>query len=176
MNASRPRSGKTELLPDLSRRRPRHAPLQTRSGLGPHVDFHLADLLDRALETVAVLELAYASRRPRGDEVARTQREHAGEEPDVLAHAADHVAGVRLHLGLAVLLDAHGEVLRIGDLVARDDPRPEPGERVEALADVARVLPPATPGIALAEIPADGVAEDVIERVRLAHAARGRPD
>src|SRR6185503_17347332 len=42
---------------------------------------------------------------------------------------------------------------------------------VEALADVARVLAVASPGVALADVPADGVAEHVIQGPRLACAA-----
>src|SRR5438067_12376718 len=70
---------------------------------------------------------------------------------------------MRAHGELAVLLDADREALRIVDLVARHDPRSEAGEGVEALADVARVLPAPPPGIALAEVPANRVAEHVVE-------------
>src|SRR5262249_22639734 len=72
----------------------------------------------------------------------------------------------------AILLDPDREVLGVVDLVARDDPRTQAGEGIEALADVPGVLPAPAPGIALAEVPQDRVAEYVIERRVLAHAAR----
>src|SRR5438445_13388848 len=97
-------------------------------------------------------------------------------EPDVIPQAADHVARMRGHRRPAVELDLDAHVLRLGQLVARDDPRPERGEAVEALADVAGVLAAASPGVALADVPADGVAEHMLERPGLAHAARARAD
>src|SRR2546425_4120485 len=98
------------------------------------------------------------------------------QKPDVIPQAADHVASVRGHRRPAVQLDLDAHVLRLGQLVARDDPRPERGESVEALADVARVLAAASAGVALADVPADGVAEHVVERLSFAHAARARAD
>jgi hypothetical protein len=47
-----------------------------------------------------------------------------------------------------------GEVLRLLDLVAGDDPGAEGRKGVEALAYVPGVVPAAPPGIALADIPA----------------------
>src|SRR5689334_8651085 len=89
----------------------------------------------------------------------------------MLPNAADHVACVCGHRRLAVLLDVDGKILRLVDLVFRDDPWPECGEGIEALADVARIMPAAAPGVALAQIPANRVAENVIERALLAHVA-----
>src|SRR5882672_4441547 len=126
-----------------------------------HRHFHLADAVDAPLEPVPRSEPGNARRRARGDQRAGGEGGHGREEADVLAQRADHVAGMRAHHGRAVLLDADREVLRVVDLVARDDPRPEAGEGVESLADVPRVVPPLAPGIALAEVPQDGVAEDV---------------
>src|SRR5438128_1629325 len=147
-----------------------------RSALRPDLHLHLADFLDAALQVIAVGELRHARRRARRDEHTGRERRHAREKTDVLAQAADHVAGVRAHRGLAVLFDADREVLRIVDLVARDDPGPQAREGVEALADVPGVLPAAAPGIALAEVPANGVTENVIERLVLAHLPRGLAD
>src|SRR6266851_6906467 len=147
-----------------------------RSALGPDFDLHLAGFLDAALQVIAVGELRHARRRAGRDEHAGLERRHAREKADVLAQPADHVAGVRAHRELAVLLDADREALRIVDLVARDDPGPQAREGVEALADVARVLPAAAPGIALAEVPANGIAENVIESLLFADVARGLSD
>jgi len=77
----------------------------------------------------------------RRDEDAGFERHHLREKADVLAQSADHVSGVRAHRELAVLLDADREVLRIVDLVARDDPWAQSGEGIEPFPDVARVLP-----------------------------------
>src|SRR2546427_13295864 len=98
------------------------------------------------------------------------------QKPDVIPQAADHVASVRGHRRPAVQLDLDAHVLRLGQLVARDDPRPERGEGIEALADVARVLAAAPPGGAPAGVPADGVAENVLERPGPAHPARAAAD
>src|SRR5216683_4901121 len=106
----------------------------------PHRNFHLADALDAAPQVIAVGELRDARRRSRRDQDSGLERHHVREKANVLAKAADHVAGMRAHGELAVLLDADREVLRIVDLVARHDPRSEAGEGVEAFADVARVL------------------------------------
>src|SRR5262245_58912142 len=144
--------------------------------LGEHRDFHFADALDAALKTIAAGELAHARGRARGDQRTGRKRGHAGEEADVLAQGADHVAGVRAHRELAVLLDPDRQVLRIVDLVARHDPRPEASEGVEALADVAGVVPAASPRVALAEVPEDRVADNVLERLLLAVVPRGAAD
>src|SRR5712691_5913895 len=84
-----------------------------RSALGPDSVLHLADFLDAALQVIAVGELRHARRRAGRDEDAGLERRHAREKADVLAQPADHVAGVRAHRELAVLLDADREVLRI---------------------------------------------------------------
>src|SRR5580765_3158603 len=116
------------------------------SFFGDHVEPHLADALDRALEAIAWREPGDAGGGAGRDEVAGTQGAHAREKADVLAHAADHVAGMRGHDMLAVQLDVDAHILRLGQLVARHDPGAERGKGVEALADVARVLTVASPG------------------------------
>src|SRR5207247_5032546 len=122
-------------------------------------------------EGMSVGELLVARGRARRDQEPGLERHHVREKANVLAKSADHVASVRAHGELAVLLDADREILRIVDLVARHDPRPEAGEGVEAFADVARVLPAPPPGIALAEVPANRVAEYVVERLLFADVA-----
>src|SRR5213596_3369486 len=149
---------------------------RARLAFGPHRHFHLADPFDAASQMIAAGELRDARRRPGGDQDSGLERHHVREEADVLAEAADHVAGMRAHGELAVLLDADREVLRIVDLVARHDPRPEAGEGIESFADVARVLPAPPPGIALAEVPANRVAEHVFERPVFADVARRLSD
>src|SRR5580765_8808171 len=141
-----------------------------------HRHLHLADPLDAALEDVARGELLHAGGGAGGDEHAGSEGGHAREEADVLAQRADHVARVRAHGEAAVLLDADREGLRVVDLVARDDPRAQARERVETLADVARVVPAASPWIALAEIPPDGVAEHMLERTVVGDVPRGPAD
>src|SRR6266581_1406126 len=144
--------------------------------LGPHRHFHLADPLDAASQVIAVGELRDARRRSRRDQDSGLERHHVREKANVLAKAADHVAGMRAHGDLAVLLDADREVLRIVDLVASHDPRSQAGEGIEAFADVARVLPAPPPGIALTEVPANRVAEHVLERLVFADVARRLSD
>src|SRR5581483_5232099 len=95
---------------------------------------------------------------------------------DMLAQAADHVAGMRDHRLLAVLQHFDRKILRLVDLVAGHNPRPQRAEGVEAFADVARVVHALAPGIALADVPADHIAENVIERLGFAHLARALAD
>src|SRR5438874_4596090 len=157
-------------MPRARARRARVRP--ATSFLGAYVERHFPDPLDAALQPIARRELGDAGRRAGRDEIAGAQCQHAGEEADVVAHAADHVLGMRGHHVPAVQLDVDARVLRLGQLVPRHDPRPERAEGVEAFADVARVLAIAAPGLALADVPADGVAEDVVERLRFADVAR----
>ena len=89
---------------------------------------------------------------------------------------ADHVPGPGGHLGLAVLVDMKPEVVRIGNLVRGGDPRTQTGEGIETLADVARVLAPDAPGIALAEVPENQIAEDMTQGLLRADLVRGPPD
>src|SRR5258707_4241710 len=83
---------------------------------------------------------------------------------------------MRAHVDLAVLHDEYREVLRVVVSAGRHDPRSEAGEGIEAFADVARVLPAPPPGIALAEVPANRVAEHVLERLLFADVARSLSD
>src|SRR5690349_173355 len=129
-----------------------------------HHQLHRADTVDRALEMVAVRELGHAGGRAGGEQRAGLERRHARKEADKVAQAVDHVRCVRLHHDLAVLLDVDAQVLRLANLVAGDDPGTEPAERVEAFADVARIVPAFSPGVADADVPAQGIAVDMVER------------
>src|SRR5512146_2283617 len=95
---------------------------------------------------------------------------------DVIAQRTDHVPGMRGHHIFAVLLHAYGQVLRIGDFVAGHNPGPESREGIESLPDVAGIVHTLAPGVALAEVPADGVAEDVLKSALLGHIPGGLPD
>ena len=84
------------------------------------------------------------------------------EKADVFAQAADHVAGVRrsstsLPFCKTVIERFCGSPISS----RRHDPRTERGKRIEAFADVARVVHALAPRIALADVPAHHVAEDV---------------
>ena len=94
----------------------------------------------------------------------------------MVPHPADHVAGVGAHDLLAVVPRSEVEVLRLRDLVPGDDPGPLRAEGVEPLADVAGVLLAPAPGVPLADVPADGVAEDVVQRLLFGDLAGGLAD
>src|SRR5262245_56966418 len=128
-----------------------------------HFQLHGADAVYRALQVVAARELRHPGGCAGRDQRSRLERRHAGQEADQVAQPVDHVRGVRAHHVLAVLLDVDVQVLRLADLVAADDPRPQPAEGIEALADVARVVAAYAPRIADADVPAHRVAVDVVE-------------
>src|SRR5437764_14034736 len=86
------------------------------SFLSVDVEGHLADVLDAAFELVARCELGDAGRRTGGNEVPRPQGDDAAQEADVVAHAADHVLGMRGHDVSSVQLDEDPGVLRLGQL------------------------------------------------------------
>src|SRR5437773_5287902 len=94
----------------------------------------------------------------------------------MLAQAANHVASVRGHHFFTVLQDFDRKILWLVDLFARYDPRAQCAEGVEALANITCVMHALALGIALADIPADRITEDVIERLRFAHFARALAD
>src|SRR5262249_37803360 len=141
-----------------------------------HFQLHRADAGYRAFQVIAVRELRDACRRAGGDKGSRLQRRDAGKKANQIAQAIDHVRSVRPHHVFAVLLDIDVNVLRLADLVAGDDPGPQAAERVEALADVARVVAALAPGVADTDVPAHRVAVDVIERVVLGDVSRRKAD
>jgi hypothetical protein len=77
--------------------------VQSPSSLCLDVQFHLADLIDRSFEVIAVVKLAHTGGSPGCNQITRPKRQAAREKPDMLTQAADHVARVRGHHLLAVL-------------------------------------------------------------------------
>src|SRR3989442_2606308 len=120
-----------------------------------HPQLHLADLLDAAAQAIAGGQPLDAGRRAGRDEVAGPQRQNAGEEADVLAQPADHVAGVGPHGRLAVLLHFDGEVLRLVDLAARSASTPPRGVNAGAPLEVPPALVGAPPRGAAGAVPAE---------------------
>ncbi len=85
---------------------------------------------------------------------------------DDIGDAEDHRPGRTVLVALAIDLEPHGEVLRIGDFVAGHEPGADWAEGVGALA----LVPGAAAlglEMALGDVVADAVAGDVIEGVRL---------
>ena len=122
-----------------------------------------------------LLAHADAGRRAGGDDVAGHQRHEVADVADQMVDREDHRPGVAVLHPLAIDVEPHVERLRIGDLVARHQPRPERGEAVAALALV--------PGaaaleliVALRHVVADEVAGDVGERVMHRDVAGGAAD
>src|SRR6185436_10954217 len=140
------------------------------------VELHRSDAAYGALQAIAVGELRDARGRPGGDQRAGLERRDARKKTDEIAQPVDHVRGVRLHHGLAILRHVDAHVLRFGDLVRGHDPRPQPAEGIEALADVARVVAALPPRVADADVPAHRVAVDVIERLLRRDLSRGAAD
>ena len=81
-----------------------------------------------------------AARRAGLDHEAGLQRVEVGEEGDDLGDAPDHLRRGVVLADLAVDERPKPELLRVGDLVARDDPGPERRGGVEVLARAERVL------------------------------------
>src|SRR3954454_12343161 len=95
--------------------------------------------LDRDLVTVlqqdlGIAEDADAGRGAGGDQVTRLQRDDAGDVGDDLRDREDHLAGRRVLHRLAVEHAADGQRLRVGDLLARHEPRTGRAEGVGRLA------------------------------------------
>src|SRR5439155_7976570 len=110
-------------------------------------------------------------RRAGGDDVARQQRHvfrHVGNE---VRDAENHRARVAALALLAVDVEPHVEILRVLDLLARDQPRTDRTERVAALAlaplrgaALHLVLP-------LRHVVDDAIARDMLERILLVDVA-----
>src|SRR5579859_6474280 len=103
---------------------------------------HAADLLDLDLDALAVLQGA----EPlvvgaAGDDVAGVEGHDRRGELDEFRHPVLHVVGVVVVPQLAVVPEAHDEVVGLGDLVGGRDARPQWGEGVEGLAEPAAGLP-----------------------------------
>ena len=77
-----------------------------------------------------------------------------------------HAARVRLLADLAVDAQRHGQVVRIGDLVGRDDPRAERAEGVDRLAEREDARAHLAPlDVARGDVVEDHVAADVVGRL-----------
>src|SRR5262245_44055739 len=113
---------------------------------------------------IAVVELAHAGGCSRRDQIAWTESQAAREKSDMLAQTANHVARVRGHDLFAVLQHLDRKILRLIDLVSGHDPRPQRNKGLEPFSNIARVIHGIAPLVPLADIPADRVAEYMIER------------
>ena len=76
---------------------------------------------------------------------------------------------MRGHDLFAVLQYFDREILRLADFVLGHDPWPQTAERVKTLSNVPCIVHAAPPRIALADVPAHQVTENVIERLILGH-------
>ena len=149
-----------------------------------------ADLLDLRLDHVARLQVEQLALLLRlepcdaGDGAGRehvagavAERREVGED---LRDRHAHAARVRLLPHLAVHAQLHLQVVRVAELVRRDDPRAERAERVDRLAEAedARAHLAAL-DVARGDVVEDHVAADVVRRLLrrepLAGLARGRP-
>ncbi len=72
-----------------------------------------------------------------GDEIAGIHGHHRGGELDQLGHAVLHVVGIVIVAQLAVVPEAHDQVVGVGDLVGGGDAGPDRREGVEGFAEPA---------------------------------------
>ena len=77
---------------------------------------------------------ADAGRRAGGDDVAGLQGHELADVADELGDAEDHRLGRAVLAAVAVDLEPHVEVLRVGDFVVGDEPGADRAEGVAALA------------------------------------------
>ena len=144
-----------------------------------------ADPLDLALHHVARLEVERRRvGREAGDAGHGPGRDHvAGRVAERRVVAQDlrdrhaHAARVRRLAHLAVDAQLHREVVRVGDLVGRDDPRPERAERVDRLAEREDARAHLAPlDVAGGDVVEDDVAADVVGRLLGREPLPGLPD
>src|SRR5882672_2866511 len=129
----------------------------------------LAEAIDAEADFVAGLQehrglAAHADTggSARADEVARIQRHEAADVAHQRGHAEDHGARAAVLAALAVHVEPHAQSLRIGHLVARDEPWPDRSEGVAALALVP--LPAAFELVfAFGQVVDDAVARHVLQ-------------
>ena len=114
-------------------------------------------------------------RRARADHVAGLQRHESADVADEIGDAEDHLGGGAVLHALAVEIEPQTQVLRIAHLVGGDQPRPQRGERVAALAldPLAAALVLERP---LRDVVHGAVAGDVAQRLVLGHVPGGRAD
>src|SRR5262245_3635027 len=143
----------------------------------------LAELLDARGQPVARLEphllllriaADHALRRAGEHDIARLERHQLRGVAHQLRAVEHHVVGVRRLAHLAVDLALDLQVVRVADQIGGDEIRSEQREAVAGLAD--HPLAAAALEIAGAEIVAVRVAEDVGQRLDLAHVPRAPAD
>src|SRR5208337_4261909 len=124
----------------------------------------------RPQEDRRLLTEAHARRRARGDDVPRLEDHELRDVGDEGFCAENHGRGRAALHALAVDVQPHVELLRVLDLVGRDQPRPQWAEGRAALAlhPLARALDLER---TLGDVVAYAVAGDVLERLGLAHIA-----
>src|SRR5512135_143157 len=107
-----------------------------------------------------LLAEAHARRRAGEDHIARLQTHETADVGHKLGHGENHVARRATLHEFAVYAEAQRQILRIRDLVACGEKRPEWREGVSALA--LEALPAAIElKVALGKIDADAVAQHV---------------
>ena len=163
------RSGRAHYQRTRSRRRLAVRVLPRDDRVAQH-----ADALDLRLHHVAgpqverrsvLAEPGNAGHRPGRDDVAGrvAERRVVGQD---LRDRHGHPPGVRLLARLAVDAQLHRQVVQVGDLVGRHDPRPERAERVDRLAereDAGLHLAPLD--VARGDVVEDHEAADVVARL-----------
>lgn len=165
--------------PDLSRtgcRRRRTADRPVRAGVRQR-----SESLDPDRDVVAVLREhrrvaveADAGRRAGEEQGVRIERERPTAERDEFADARDEVRRRAVLQPLAVDLRPDVQVVRVGNLVRRDQLRPDGCERVEVpLPDPLAV---AVLAVAGRHVGLDEGARDVLERLHPLHAPGFPPD
>ena len=144
-----------------------------RAGIGEG-----SDPFDRDLHHIAGLEELLAREPDAGgrageDQVAGLKRHPRREVRDLLGQREDHLARVGILLDHVVHRELDGDVLRVGHVVGRHDPWSERAGAVEAFLAEAIVLERRAVGdmrplgeVARGEIVGDGIAGDVLKRVR----------
>ena len=107
-----------------------------------------------------------------GDQVAGVQRHDRRGELDELRHPVLHVVGVVIVAQLAVVPEAHDDIVGLGDLVGGGDARADRGEGVEGFAEPAAGLPGAPPLAARRHVDQAGIAEHRAAPIRRRHLLR----
>lgn len=101
------------------------------------------------------------------DDVSRQQSSALAQEGDSLLDAEDHVRGVTLLNRLAVQPSRDLQGLGVLDHVSRDDSRAVGAPAVESLAQRPLATPTLDLPVAVRDVVADGVPEDVIKGLGL---------
>src|SRR5436305_1580631 len=145
---------------------------------GVHTLVLLAQAFDPQPHLVAALQVQrrlhaqpHPGRRAGADQVAGVERHEAADVAHERGHAEHHRLRAAVLEAAAVHVEPHRQRLRICDLVARDEPRPDRAEGVAALALVP--LPaPLELVLAFRDVVDDAVARDMRQRIGLGDVAR----